>query len=100
MTERIFKYRYPRRRPVRHVLKQLIRLTFVAISSKVEVVGRENLPQKGPLLVVANHFSYVDPVAMIGVLPYPIEFLGGFRFVDPPKTLTWMVNLYGYYQVR
>ncbi|PIY96720.1 MAG: hypothetical protein COY66_03345 [Candidatus Kerfeldbacteria bacterium CG_4_10_14_0_8_um_filter_42_10] len=32
-----------------------------------EINGRENLPKKGPFLIIANHVSYLDPV-LIGAL--------------------------------
>src|SRR5258708_33293458 len=37
---------------------------------RLEVVGLEHLPAEGPTLVVANHDSYWDPVA-IGVAGLP-----------------------------
>lgn len=51
---------------------------------KLEVIGRENLPKTGPLLIVGNHFAFLDPVAMIGVTDYPLEFIGGTRTPNAP----------------
>ena len=31
------------------------------IFHRAERVGLENVPKKGPLIVVANHFSFLDP---------------------------------------
>jgi long-chain acyl-CoA synthetase len=32
--------------------------------------GLENLPGKGPYLLCSNHQSYIDPLVMVGALPY------------------------------
>ncbi len=37
---------------------------------RLEVRGRENLPEKGPYLLCSNHQSYIDALVMAGALPY------------------------------
>ena len=32
--------------------------------------GLENLPEKGPYLICSNHQSYIDPLVMVGAMPY------------------------------
>jgi long-chain acyl-CoA synthetase len=32
--------------------------------------GLENLPEKGPYLICSNHQSYLDPLVMVGAMPY------------------------------
>jgi long-chain acyl-CoA synthetase len=32
--------------------------------------GLENLPEKGPFLLCSNHQSYIDPMVMVGALPW------------------------------
>lgn len=100
MPDRPYTYQYPRRRVVRATLKQLIRFGLFLFSARVDVVGRENIPAEGPVLVVANHFHFSDPVVIIGIFPAPIEFLGGFQLIDAPKSLAWLTSLYGYHRVR
>lgn len=85
---------YPRRRVVRTVLKQLIRSVFSAISD-FEISGQENLPPEGPLMVIGNHFSFLDPVAVIGAVPYPIEYVGGAQMPNAPKAVSWISRVYG-----
>jgi len=96
-TERI-KVDYPRRRVWRGFLRQVVRALF-AILADVQVVGEENLPDEGPLLVVANHFSFIDPVAVIAATPWPLEFIGGFRMPNAPTWTTWLPQLWGYLPV-
>jgi 1-acyl-sn-glycerol-3-phosphate acyltransferase len=92
------RFPYPRRRLLRGLLRQLTHAAF-AVLADLRVVGRENIPQNGPLLVVANHFSFIDPVAMVRVTPWPLEFVGGFRMPNAPAVLTWIPKVWGYYPV-
>jgi 1-acyl-sn-glycerol-3-phosphate acyltransferase len=95
MTQNI---KYPRRVIMRRFLKFLSSAAF-AILCDFQIEGKENLPDKGPLLVIANHFSFIDPVALIRTLPYPIEFVGGAVFPHAPKLVKFLPQLWGYYPV-
>lgn len=92
------QFKYPRRRLVRGLVQRFTRIAL-AVLADFHVVGRENAPTTGPLLVVGNHFSFLDPVALIAVLPWPIEFVGGFRVPNAPPTVGWLRKLWGYYPV-
>ena len=90
--------KYPRRRVIRTLLRRIVDVAFWVLT-EFHVVGQENFPADEPLLVVANHFSFIDPVAMIRVTPRPIEFVGGFRLPNAPPIVTWLPKLWGYYPV-
>jgi len=92
------RFLYPRRRFIRGFLRRLAHLAFAAITD-LEVVGKENLPERGPLLVVANHFSFIDPVAMVRATPWPLEFIGGFHMPNAPPSVTWIPKIWGYLPV-
>ena len=92
------RYPYPRRRVLRGLLRRVTQVIFATITD-LRVVGQENFPQSGPLLVVANHFSFIDPVAMVRVVPWPIEFVGGFRMPNAPAWTRLIPKLWGYYPV-
>lgn len=92
------RYPYPRRRLLRSALQKVAR-TALRVLTNLEVIGEENLPESGPLLVVANHFSFIDPVAMVQTLPWPVEFVGGFQMPNAPASVTWIPKLWGYYPV-
>jgi 1-acyl-sn-glycerol-3-phosphate acyltransferase len=72
----------------------LIRAAFGAIT-ETTLIGTENLPKSGPLLVVGNHFSFLDPVAVIGAVPYPIEYIGGAQMPNAPGAVSWIARVYG-----
>jgi len=98
MTEPEKQFPYPRRRFIRGLLRRMIKTTFDVIT-EMDIFGRENIPQQEPLLVVANHFSFIDPVAMIHATPRPLEFVGGFQMPNAPAFVTWIPKVYGYYPV-
>ncbi len=85
---------YPRRQAIRAILRSLIRMSLGTIAN-LKIEGQENFPKEGPLLVVANHFNFLDPVAIIGIMPYPIEFVGGTNLPNAPKSLSWITRVYG-----
>lgn len=85
---------WQRRHLLRSVLRKGIAAGF-AVLTDFQVTGRENLPAEGPLLVVGNHFNFLDPVAVIHVMPWPLEFIGGRQAPNAPNTLGWLRNLWG-----
>ncbi len=85
---------YPRRQFVRRMLKSGIAVAF-GVLAKIEVNGRENLPEGGPLLVVGNHFNFLDPLTFIHVLPYPLEFVGGAKMPNAPGITHMFQRMFG-----
>lgn len=92
------EFRYPHRPAARRILCWLSRLTLKTLSH-FEVVGQENIPASGPLLVVGNHFDFADPVATIAALPYPLEFFAGTQRPAAPAIAKWIPELWKVYLV-
>ena len=91
-------YKYPRRRLMRGFIHRLSKMVFGMLTD-FRVIGAENFPTTGPLLVVSNHFSFIDPVALVRIVPWPMEFLGGFRTPNAPMGVASLRELWGYYPV-
>jgi 1-acyl-sn-glycerol-3-phosphate acyltransferase len=83
---------------IRAVLRRLSAFALGTLTD-IEILGRENLPPSGPLLLVGNHFSFIDPVAMIRATPWPLEFVGGFNNPSAPPIVTWIPKVWGRYPV-
>ncbi|HEX8947168.1 MAG TPA: lysophospholipid acyltransferase family protein [Candidatus Paceibacterota bacterium] len=48
------------------------------------VVGRENIPTEGPVLIAANHQSYFDFITTIAISPRNIYYLAAEKFFRSP----------------
>ena len=82
----IKKYPWPRRRFIRGLLSIGIDI-IGGILTRWEVSGKENIPAKGPLLIVGNHFSFLDTVAPIHSTHWPLEFIGDFVMPKAPPMM-------------
>lgn len=89
----------PRHPGMRRFLRGVIRLLF-ALLAKVKIEGVENIPDSGPLIVTANHFHFVDPLAVIRAMPWPLDFIGGFHMPFAPAIVRWLPRMWGLYRVR
>ena len=43
--------------------------------ARVEVIGKKNVPRKGPLIVAANHFNNADPPVLGATMPRRLAFM-------------------------
>jgi 1-acyl-sn-glycerol-3-phosphate acyltransferase len=89
---------YRGRRPLRTLLQWASKLAFWLVCD-LEIEGQENFPDSGPLLVVGNHFSFLDPPIMVRISPIPMEFIGGALFPHAPKIVHFIPRLWGYLPV-
>lgn len=83
---------------MRFLLRLLARLAFLVLG-RLRVEGLENIPKTGPVILVANHFHFADPVAMLVATRRQVEFVGGFRFPNAPAIVKFLPGLWGYFPV-
>jgi 1-acyl-sn-glycerol-3-phosphate acyltransferase len=86
----------PARKLTRKVLHFLSRPAF-SLLTRLEINGAENLPEKGPLIMVGNHFSFVDPTCFVRIAPWEIEFVGGADMPHAPLATRIIPLLWGYH---
>lgn len=91
MTKEI---KYPRRQFIRKILKTGIAAAFKVLA-EIEIKGTENLPAGGPLLIVANHFHFIDPLMLIHTVPWPTEFVGGAKMPNAPSAVHFLQRAFG-----
>lgn len=87
----IKKYPWPRRRFIRRLLMTAIDLAG-CILTRWEIMGKENIPTQGPLLVVGNHFHFLDTVAPIRSTHWPLEFIGDLVMPNAPPIMRVFPN--------
>jgi acyl-[acyl-carrier-protein]-phospholipid O-acyltransferase/long-chain-fatty-acid--[acyl-carrier-protein] ligase len=61
---------------------------------RLQVRGRENLPQRGPALLVCSHVSFIDAFLIAACSPRPIRFLMYRPFYEA-RGIHWLAKLMG-----
>jgi 1-acyl-sn-glycerol-3-phosphate acyltransferase len=75
------------------VVKPLMRAWF-----RIRLVGKEHIPETGPVILASNHRSNMDPVLLASALRRPVAFMAKAElFVGP---LGWILHWIGQFPVR
>jgi 1-acyl-sn-glycerol-3-phosphate acyltransferase len=88
------EFKYPRRLFIRSFIKSLIKAALWAFTD-FELIGEENIPQEGPLIITGNHFSFADSVAILHVAPPAIEMFSGANPAFTPGWAKLLPRLWG-----
>ncbi|MBN1963025.1 MAG: 1-acyl-sn-glycerol-3-phosphate acyltransferase [Anaerolineae bacterium] len=96
-----FRWRRPYVHPVRLRRRALQAATDYGMKllSHTVVKGLENIPNKGPLLVLPNHVSNIDGLLVLGMFPRQLEMVGPGDF----KMITlkdWVLRAWGMTMIR
>lgn len=61
-------------------------VAWVLVNSlyRLEVTGREKIPHQGPVLIVCNHVSFMDPVILMGSIQRPTRFVMYWKIYQMP----------------
>lgn len=89
--------KYPRNRFIRGSFK-LIGKLLLKLLTQVQVNGFEHYPQKGRLIVVANHTGVLETVLMTSFAPRQIEYMAGTDLPPEPQ-MAFFMNAYKYISV-
>ncbi|MFN2527157.1 MAG: lysophospholipid acyltransferase family protein [Candidatus Baltobacteraceae bacterium] len=63
---------------------------------RFKAYGKENVPMVGPLIVAANHASYMDPVALGVACPRPISYMAKAELFRLPLLGAIIKRVYAY----
>jgi 1-acyl-sn-glycerol-3-phosphate acyltransferase len=66
---------------------------------RVRVEGREHIPQDGPVILAANHRSFLDSIFLPLVLRRRVTFVAKAEYFDDPKT-AWFFRAVGQIPIR
>jgi glycerol-3-phosphate O-acyltransferase / dihydroxyacetone phosphate acyltransferase len=73
------------------LVRGLTRFLLGLFYTRIEVVGRENLPEIGPLIVAANHHnSVIDAMILIATIPRPLRVLANAPLFRHPLIGTFL----------
>ncbi len=88
------KYPYPRNRTRRALLRAgIYGAAKLLLNYRVE--GLENLPKTGPLMIVANHFHFLDTICPIHVTKYPLELISDAEMPMAPGLVKFLPGVWG-----
>lgn len=65
-----------------YFLLRVIFTPYLRIFHRVAVTGREHIPASGPVILCANHTSYLDSMLVAYCTPRPVRFLIARGFYD------------------
>ncbi len=71
------------RRLVRPIIRGALRSIF-RILAPVRIIGKDNIPRKGPYVVAINHVSLFDPPFILSFFPRQLEAMGAVDIWDRP----------------
>jgi len=64
----------------------------------VEIQGAEHVPAEGPVVLAANHSSFLDPILIALGVPRPIRYMTFHTYVKMP-VLGWLIRAFGAFPV-
>lgn len=79
-----YPVKYPRKTLMRYVYKILSRIAL-RLLTRPQVIGRENFPKHGPLILAGNHVGLMEVVMLIAYAPYNVEIIGTGDIPIEPK---------------
>ncbi len=84
--------------PVLYWTLRAILVPFFLVYFRLRRVGREHLPRSGPLLLAANHRSFLDPFVIGALVRRPVYYLAK-RELFEPRWQAWVLNALGAFPV-
>ncbi|MFA5062641.1 MAG: lysophospholipid acyltransferase family protein [Candidatus Omnitrophota bacterium] len=71
-------------------LSRFILLLLCKLFFRIEFKGREFIPETGGFILVSNHFSYLDPIAVGTACPRSVSFMAKNTLFNYPVLSGWL----------
>ena len=84
--------------PVLYWALRAILVPFFLIYFRMQRIGREHLPRRGPLLLASNHRSFLDPFVIGTLVRRPVYYMAK-RELFENRLLGWLLNGLGAFPV-
>jgi glycerol-3-phosphate dehydrogenase (NAD(P)+) len=84
--------------PVVYRIVRAIFVPFFLVYFRLQRVGREHLPRSGPLLLAANHRSFLDPFVIGTLVRRPVYYMAK-RELFEKRWQAWVLNALGAFPV-
>ena len=65
-------------------LMRFLAWVLITLFYRIRITGLDNVPSKGPAVVVCNHVSYMDPILLAGSIKRPMRFVMYYRIFQIP----------------
>lgn len=80
------------------ICRGLLRLIY-AVLFPLKIVGKENVPKEGGVLLCANHISLLDPMTIGIKLQRQVKYMAKAELFKVP-VLGWLINKLGAFPVK
>ncbi|HEX3317282.1 MAG TPA: 1-acyl-sn-glycerol-3-phosphate acyltransferase, partial [Solirubrobacteraceae bacterium] len=85
--------------PIVYWITRAILQPFFHVYFRLSRVGREHVPQEGPVIFAANHRSFLDPFILGSLSRRPVYYLAKKKLFKGP-IITWFLNAMGAFPVE
>src|ERR1019366_3087257 len=85
--------------PLLYWTARAVLVPFLLIYFRMGRIGREHLPRNGPLLLAANHRSFLDPFVIGTLVRRPVYYVAK-RELFERRWSAWVLNSLGDFPVR
>ena len=65
-------------------LMRFLAWIVISVVYRIRPAGLDNIPVKGPAIVVCNHVSYIDPIILTGSVRRPMRFVMWYKIFQIP----------------
>src|SRR5271165_1024828 len=84
--------------PLLYWTLRAILVPFFLVYFRMQRIGSEHLPRSGPLLLAANHRSFLDPFVIGSLVRRPVYYMAKRELFQRPLT-AWILNSLGAFPV-
>jgi 1-acyl-sn-glycerol-3-phosphate acyltransferase len=84
--------------PLIYWMARIVLLPFFLLYFRLERIGREHIPTSGPVLLAANHRSFLDPFVIGALTRRPVYYVAK-RELFERRWQAWLLNSLGAFPV-